>query len=204
MTPMETVLLFFFLGVLAWLYRSIAEEDPDPLLLNLTLFACIGIILIPINDILSGKSIDSALFLPMIASLVLGASQALIYRHQLRITQEHLKKALTDALIDEEKTSEVEKWSYIAKEIAKVDFFPEFYKTLFNLFGGEKKGPRYEKKELVIKYLPKEIFDKNKLGITQIEVPPKKREWWWRLYFIICLTSWIIYVLAIRYYLGKS
>lgn len=177
-------LFLFTLGGIAWLYRTLVGDQPEPFVLSSTLFAAVGVL----TTTISGQMTNlGALFICL--SLVAALIQILVYRGQKNITWRHINSVLSSKWkLQKRNQPFVDEWTTIALEIIKVDFYPELYERIMR-----NKGPRHQARERLVSILPDSKFDKKEFSSESLEVPPETRRWSWRTYVFCWIFSWILY-----------
>ena len=143
------------LGFVGWLYRSLSEANQEPFILNMTLFAGIGTILSVVTYTSRGEDVGLPIVGAIIAALLFLALQLWIFSSQREIATEHIRGVLNKCLRSGASEAEVSKWTGVASAMVKVDFFPEFYKSLTS-----SSGPRGREREQLMNFLPDDVFDK--------------------------------------------
>jgi len=184
-------LVIFAVAFLAWLYRTLAntDTDPEPIILNLTLFAGIGTVVNLVVHTSRGETIGLLFVGLLMLAVLLLAVQVFIYRTQMVMASQHIREVLANRLRNAASVEEIDTWAKIASTLVKIDFFPEFYKKL-----AHGSGPRSRKRQQLVNFLPDSVFDKSKLRAEDFEVPENARKKWWRLYFAVCVFAWVVYL----------
>jgi membrane protein YqaA with SNARE-associated domain len=183
--------LVLLIALFAWGFRSIFEDEPDPLILNFTFFAFAGQCILTLEAWREG--IVLVLIVPAALTLL---AQMYIIRRQVNNTFEHYVKLLYDYRSGELQVGEIETWAAILVRITGVDFYPEFYQKHIK-FG----SPREKRREQAVAALPRDKFKCGEGigGITpnKLLIPGENRELLWRCYVVICLLSWFFFIICI-------
>ena len=180
----------------AWLVRSFAESEPDPLLLNFTFFAFVGQCVLTAELIGAGKPIGIiglVLGLDLLAAILV-LIQVGIIKEQVSTTIEHYETLLRENRADKD---DIEQWAAILLRITGVDFFPEFYEKYIKV--RFLRNSRERRRKQAVSILPPQLFEENKHGITAVAltVKPDDRKWLWRLYAGVCAAAWILFIVCI-------
>src|ERR1051326_22238 len=186
------------IAVAAWIVRTFAESDPDPLILNLTFFsvAAQGILTPDLAKVISPEWV---LVLSLIA-LVLVFLQVLTIRDHADVTMEHYKTILRENKInktnDSKDDADIEHWAAALVRITGRDFSPEVQSLSSQ---GFESGSRSKRRREALAVIPRNLFNVGKDGITSttLRIPEKLRQWRWWAYVLICLASWIVFLICI-------
>ena len=174
------------LGLIAWGYRSLADDELDPLILSLTLFAFVSQIGVLAQEV--GEVLDAWLVASTFGVLLLAAAQIFVFRDQRSTTRQHIRQKLGE-IGEGTDSGVIEYWAETAIEIAGVDFFPQFYDSI----GGG--NPRASRRNRFIELLPDQHFAPDRLREVDLLVPKTQRRWRWRAYVFFFLASWTIHLL---------
>jgi membrane protein YqaA with SNARE-associated domain len=180
------------IALFSWFLRSYAEGDADPFLVNFTFFAFAGQCIKTGELIIEGtpRPLIFGLFL---VAIILVAFQVFVIRAQVWRTIEHYKEILEKNKIANCTSDEIGRWATVLVRITGVDFYPEFYKWLNEVFGSEQ---REKRRNEAVSILPRDRFNCEENGVTSdsLTVPPERRKVLWRFYAYVCLLSWLVFV----------
>jgi membrane protein YqaA with SNARE-associated domain len=185
--------IVFCIAVVAWLVRTIYEDEADPFLLNFTFFAFAGQCILTAELFREGPQevmIKVAVFL--VPAVILLLLQVFTIRLQVSKTVEHYAKVLDEHKIGDHSPSEIDGWASVLVRITGVDFFPEFYQKYIKVG-----SPREKRRKQAILVLPPDKFAKDGLKSEDLIVPPEDRQFLWRCYFFIFLFSWLVFIACI-------
>ena len=192
------IIAVFIIAVVIWGLRSIFESEPDPFLLNLTFFAFAGQAILTAELVREGR--QSVALIPLILpALFFLLLQIWIIRKQVDRTLEHYinllkEKLLKKDVIDTCGEEWLERWANLMVRITGVDFYPEFYLDKVKVG-----SPREKARKQAVSILPSDVFDLSEDGITsrKLMLAPNDRRRLWRTYVIVCVASWLIFILCI-------
>lgn len=194
--PASYVVVNYFLvlslGFLAWLYRTLAAEDPDPFLLNMTLFATFGQLILLVQSMFSKQGPLGVLVLLGFGSFILIVVQVFAFHRQVDLTREHYTALLTTYKTADTMDHTVEHWAEVAVKVTGVDFYPEWYENLSKLF----KNHRAERRKMAHSILPSANFKVQEFSPADFTVPEDQRKGPWRFYAILCGLSWAVYLVS--------
>lgn len=185
------------IAVVAWLVRSFAESDPDPLLLNLTFFAFAGQCILTAELIGKEKPVGAIIGLDLLA-LILVIVQIIVLKAQVSTTLEHYKDLLDRNKSGIVSSEQIDRWADVLVRITGVDFYPEFYIRLFQGF-----GPRDQRRKQAV-FVLTQSHNQFKIGndaitVDALKVPPQNRQFLWRIYAIGCGISWALFIFCILF-----
>lgn len=180
------------IALFSWFLRSYAESDADPFLVNLTFFAFAGQCIRTGELIIEGNP-RPLIFGFFLVAIILVAFQVFVIRAQVWRTIEHYKELLDRHKKGECTPDEIGRWAAVLVRITGVDFYPEFYKWLNEVFGTEQ---REKRRREALSILPPDRFNLSKGALEPIalEVSKDRRKVLWRLYAYICLFSWLVFI----------
>ena len=177
----------------AWLVRTFAESDPDPLILNFTFFAFAGQCILT-RELLTVVD-PEWVFVSWLVSLVFVLLQVLTVRGHATVTTEYYRTILTASKTGTCTSADVEHWAAALVRIAGLDFFPQFYGGSSQSFHS---GPRGKRRQEALSVLPDSLFKREERegGVTlmALVVPEESRKWLWRAYVAICVLSWLVFL----------
>lgn len=179
--------VMLIIGVMAWLFRTVVEGEPDPFLLNLCFFAFAGQAVWVLEQALTGNE-SWPLYVLFLVSVALLILEVLVYRRQVQKTREHYEEVLRGRLRAGVNEQIVGPWAEICLRITGVDFWPELYKDLVPLFSNQ--GPRKRRRKQAIRVLPVNDFDLP--SADDLEVNQDDRRWLWRSYALLSVGMWIL------------
>jgi hypothetical protein len=196
--PIESIsFIAAVLGItlLVWLVRSIAESNPDPFLLNLTIFAFAGQCVATAERVREANA-SGVVFALLLIAVILLLLQAFIIRTEWATTIRHYKEVLESNKVGELSSAEIERWALLLLRITGVDFYPEFY---MGITAGPRHGPRHNLRKQAISILPPSEFKVGSSGVTAsaLIVPAHERKWLWRTYVLICMLSWSVFIVSL-------
>jgi len=182
------------IALAAWLVRTFAESDPDPLILNFTFFAFAGQCILT-RELLTVIN-PGWVFGFLLVALILVLLQVLTLQGQHAVTLEHYKTVLKASKTDNCTQADIEHWAAALVRITGVDFYPEFYSRSGQ---GLSSGPRGRRRQEALLVLPESLFKHGEGGVTStaLTVPEDSRKWRWRAYAGICLASWLVFICCI-------
>jgi len=186
------VLAVVGIAIVAWLVRSVAESDPDPFLLNFTLFAFAGQSILTAELIREGNP-PGIILLLLIPAVIILFLQIIIIRSQFTGTIEHYIKVLTEAKKTTCTNDEIQRWASVLVRITGVDYYPEFYLRFIKGV----RSPRESRRKQAVSILPHSKFNHTALESDRLLVPPENRQFLWRCYAAFCACSWIIFIICI-------
>jgi hypothetical protein len=179
------------IALAAWIIRSFAESDPDPLILNFTFFAVAGqAILTP--ELM--KAIDAGWVAGLsFVALVLVLLQVLTIRDHATVTVERYRTVLNTNRTDACTDADIEHWAIALVRITGRDFSPQFSN---NNSEASDSGSRGRRRREALNVLPKSLFKVGTNGIEQttLTIPDKLRRWRWWAYVGICIASWLLFL----------
>lgn len=180
------------IALFSWFLRSYAEGDADPFLVNFTFFAFAGQCIKTGELIIEGNP-RPLIFGLFLVAIILVAFQVFVIKAQVWRTIEYYKEILEKNNIGDCTPDEIGRWATVLVRITGVDFYPEFYKLLNEVFGSEQ---REKRRREAVSILPPDRFNCEAGGVTQdvLTVPPESRKVLWRFYAYICLLSWLVFV----------
>jgi membrane protein YqaA with SNARE-associated domain len=187
--------ILFCIALVAWLVRTVFEDEPDPLVLNFTFFAFAGQCILT-AEVARELTKESVLVLVLLApAILILLLQIFTIRAQLNKTLEHYAKVLDEYKIGDRSPVEIERWAAVLARITGVDFFPEFYQHYIKVGSAREKRRRQ-----AVEVLPRDAFRIG--GDTGIKpdkliVPPDERRVLWRFYVALCILSWIVFIICI-------
>jgi hypothetical protein len=200
-SPFAFSLVILVIALFTWFMRTLVESDPDPFFLNLTFFAFAGQCIRTGEFFGDGNRSIFLLILFLIALLAVGF-QVFVLKAHMHTTLKHYKELLTKYRKDGCSDHDIEHWASVLLHITGTDFSPGIYrwlKWLPEVFPSE---PRAKSRMDAFSILPETDFQKapsDETGLTAglMAVPSEKREALWRLYWVTCVVSWGIFVVAI-------
>lgn len=182
------------IAVAAWIVRTFAESDPDPLILNLTFFsvAAQGILTPELARVVSPELV---LVLSLIA-LVLVFLQVVTIRDHADVTLERYKTVLRKNKTDNCQDADIDHWATALVRITGRDFSPQFQSQTSE---GFESGSRSKRRREALDVLPRTLFKVGEDGLTSttLRIPDKLRIWRWWTYVSICVASWIVFFICI-------
>jgi membrane protein YqaA with SNARE-associated domain len=184
--------LVLLIALFAWGFRSIFEDELDPLILNLTFFAFAG------QCILTLEAWHEGIILVLIVpAVLLLLAQTWVIRKQVKKTFEHYVKLLKRHKIGNLPQGDIESWATVLVQLTGVDFFPEFYQKHIKI-----ESARQKRREQAVGILPPDKFNCGEEGDdvitpTSLLIPGKEREFLWRCYVSICIVSWLVFIACI-------
>lgn len=193
---LEFVGIVVAIAIFAWLVRSSIESEPDPLLLNLTFFAFAGQCVLTGELMGENKPCDliKLIWLLDLITFILVFIQVRIVMAHASTTIEHYERLLKD---NEAREDKIGQWAEILFRITGADLFPQFYQRFFRLrFFKNTPGRR---RRQAISILPRELFKENnhKINEAALLIAADDRKWPWRIYAIVCLMAWILFIACI-------
>lgn len=190
------IVLMLFIAFLAWGFRSIFEEEPDPFVLNFTSFAFAGQCILTLDY---HEGIVLTLLAP---AAVLILAQTWVIHQQVDKTFEHYVRILKKYGSKDLRPADIKSWAEVLVRITGVDFYPEFYQEKIKINSG-----RAKRREQAVSILPRDKFkcideEENGEGETEEKgITPKallikgeERQLLWRCYVLICFLSWAIFI----------
>jgi membrane protein YqaA with SNARE-associated domain len=179
------------IALVAWVVRSFAESDPDPLLLNFTFFAFAGQCILT-GELAREGNAGGPILILLLFAVILVLFQVLTIRNQATKTLEHYKQLLQTNKVGTTAPAEIDQWAAVLLRITGVDFYPEFWsRWSFGI------GPRAARREQAISVLPSDIFDLGQVTPEALMVAPERRKGLWRAYALICGSSWLVFIICI-------
>ena len=180
------------IALLFWMARSFLESDPAPLLSNFTFFAFFGQSILTVELLREGIQNGLVLGLLLIG-VCLVLFQIFIVRAQTEMTFKHYIHLLERNKIGNISLNQIEKWADVLLRITGVDFFPEFYQQYVKVG-----GPREKRRWQAVSILPSVEFKCGDDGIRSesLLIPPDSRRFLWRAYVMICICSWIVFIIS--------
>lgn len=172
----------------AWLVRTFAESDPDPLILNFTFFAVAGQCILT-NDL--RKVIDPGWVLGLsLLALVLVLLQVLTVRDHAEVTLEHYRKVLNDNKTDDCTAADVEHWAVALARITGRDFAPQLPGQ------SPESGSRGKRRKEALDVLPTNLFKLggDRITLSSLTIPETLRRWRWWAYVAICVATWVLFL----------
>jgi hypothetical protein len=188
----------FGLAILAWGYRSLVEAEPDPFLLNLTLFAGIGQLIHEFEAVARhGHNVGPGVLVAGFATAFVIVFQIVVFRTQFELTRQHHLTLLEQHKISGTTKHDCEHWAEVTANIMGVDFYPEFYEEKVVLFDNS----RAARRELAYQLIPDSSFNKASLtgGLSakDLTVPQNTRRWPWRLHAVLCAAAWSVFLVSV-------
>lgn len=170
------------IALAAWLVRTFAESDPDPLILNFTFFAFAGQCILT-NELRKVMDPGWVLGLSLVAA-VLVLLQVLTIRGHADVTLERYKTVLRDNKNDNCTPADIEHWAVALLRITGRDFSPQFF------------GLGKKRRQEALSVLPESLFKLGEDGIasTTLTIPEELRTWRWWAYVGICVASWLVFL----------
>lgn len=181
--PLGFLAVVAVLAVLAWIFRSFCEHNPDPLLLNMTFFAFAGQWIWTIEHLLAGRP-RTLLLLIAFGELFVAVLQAIVFRQQVWSTKRHYQSLISNGR-SELIASQHGHWPAVMVSITGIDFYPELYDGLSDLFVEQ---PRDERRKLLVSILPNELRD---ITPEMLKLPFSGRRTLWHFYVALCALSWV-------------
>jgi membrane protein YqaA with SNARE-associated domain len=176
------------IALAAWLVRTFAESDPDPLILNFTFFAFAAQCILS-RELLA--VIDPAWVLGLLlVAAVLVLLQVLTIRDHADITLRYYRRVLNDNKTPNCTEADIEHWAVALVRITGRDFAPQFPGQ--SLEGGSRGKRRNE----ALAVLPTNLFKLGEGGIKieSFNIPDDLRIWRWWAYVGICVASWLVFL----------
>lgn len=200
--PILIVAFFFASGWLAFLYRSIVEEEPDSFVLSMTLFTGISQIGLWVQAAVNEQTVGFLFVLLSVLALVLMLIAVGIHRVHVRLTRHHIRDVLRDRakfdLDDAKERAQLESWADICATLSGVDFWPELWGSILasRKNGSTYVGARADRRELALRAIPGTLFDRNNLHADDLLVPADRRRKPWRSLVAVFWTAWTLHVVA--------
>jgi hypothetical protein len=189
----------FLIAVVVWILRSWVESEPDPFFLNLTFFAFAGQCIRTCECIRDKKLTGVVAFLWLIALFVV-LSQVIIMKAHKQTTFNHYKDQLKNNKVDDNCSDrEIDHWADALLQITGVDFSPGHYQWLEDL-SVVFTEPREKSRENAFSILPPNRFrvaPPSTFTAGSLIVPLDKRQRLWRMYEVVCILSWAVFIAAL-------
>ena len=176
------------IALVAWIVRSLAESDPDPLILNFTFFAAAGQCILS-RELLKVIDPEWVLGLLLVASALVFL-QVLTIRNHADVTREHYRTVLSINKTDNCTEADIEHWVAALVRITGRDFAPQFSSQ------SSDSGSRGKRRKEALAVLPKSLFKSGEGGVTSgsLNIPETLRKWRWWAYVGICIASWLLFL----------
>ena len=186
------VAIVICIALVAWLVRTVFEDEPDPLVLNFTFFAFAGQCILTAEVAREGTKEAVTVLVLLAPAIIILLLQIFTIRAQLSKTLEHYVKVLDEHKIGRRSSVELDRWAAVLARITGIDFFPEFYQRYIKVG-----NVREKRRRQAVEVLPSDSFEVSMIEPNKLIVPPNERRFLWRCYVGLCILSWLVFIICI-------